>query len=83
MNQFLGLEIGGTKLPMVVGDEPADRLVPSGLWPSDHAGVVVELQAIESDDSDWKLLTASILMPASASALHSEGRRRAPASRRS
>jgi endonuclease/exonuclease/phosphatase family metal-dependent hydrolase len=31
----------------VVGDEPADRLVPSGLWPSDHAGVVARLRAIE------------------------------------
>ena len=28
----------------VVGDEPADRLVPSGLWPSDHAGVVATLR---------------------------------------
>jgi hypothetical protein len=27
----------------VVGDEPADR-TPSGLWPSDHAGVVTELR---------------------------------------
>ena len=26
-----------------VGDEPADRL-PSGLWPSDHAGVVTKLR---------------------------------------
>jgi endonuclease/exonuclease/phosphatase family metal-dependent hydrolase len=26
----------------IVGDEPADR-TPSGLWPSDHAGVAVEL----------------------------------------
>lgn len=34
----------------VVGDEPADRIVPFGLWPSDHAGVVVKLRAIESDD---------------------------------
>jgi len=33
----------------VVGDEPADRLVPSGLWPSDHAGVVATLQATKSD----------------------------------
>ena len=29
----------------VVGDEPADRLDPSGLWPSDHAGVVATLRA--------------------------------------
>jgi hypothetical protein len=29
----------------VVGDEPADRLDPSGLWPSDHAGVVARLRA--------------------------------------
>ena len=27
----------------LVGDEPSDRL-PSGLWPSDHAGVVVNLE---------------------------------------
>jgi Endonuclease/Exonuclease/phosphatase family len=27
----------------IVGDQPADRL-PSGLWPSDHAGVVVTLE---------------------------------------
>jgi hypothetical protein len=31
----------------VVGDEPADRLVPSGLWPSDHAGVVATLRATD------------------------------------
>ena len=47
----------------VVGDEPEDRLVASGLWPSDHAGVVVELQAVESDDADWKPLVASVLIP--------------------
>lgn len=34
----------------VVGDEVTDRLVPSGLWPSDHAGVVAKLKVIESDD---------------------------------
>ena len=34
----------------VVGDEVTDRLVPSGLWPSDHAGVVATLRLIESDD---------------------------------
>jgi endonuclease/exonuclease/phosphatase family metal-dependent hydrolase len=28
----------------IVGADPGDRLVPSGLWPSDHAGVVVTLQ---------------------------------------
>jgi hypothetical protein len=27
----------------VTGDEPADRDPGTGLWPSDHAGVVVEL----------------------------------------
>ena len=27
----------------VVGDEPVDR-TPSGLWPSDHAGVVAQLE---------------------------------------
>ena len=27
----------------VIGDEPADRDPGTGLWPSDHAGVVVEL----------------------------------------
>jgi hypothetical protein len=32
----------------IVGEEPADRL-PSGLWPSDHAGVAVTLQ-LEDDD---------------------------------
>ena len=31
----------------LVGDEASDRL-PSGLWPSDHAGVVVTLE-LESD----------------------------------
>jgi endonuclease/exonuclease/phosphatase family metal-dependent hydrolase len=31
----------------MVGDDPADRL-PSGLWPSDHAGVVVSLE-LEDD----------------------------------
>jgi Endonuclease/Exonuclease/phosphatase family len=29
---------------IVVGADPQDRLQPSGLWPSDHAGVVVTLQ---------------------------------------
>jgi endonuclease/exonuclease/phosphatase family metal-dependent hydrolase len=29
----------------VIGDEPSDRL-PSGLWPSDHAGVVVTLDLV-------------------------------------
>ena len=28
----------------VVGDEPGDKLDPSGLWPSDHAGVVATLR---------------------------------------
>ena len=27
----------------VTGDEPADRDPGTGLWPSDHAGVVTEL----------------------------------------
>ena len=27
----------------VTGDEPADRDPGTGLWPSDHAGVVLEL----------------------------------------
>ena len=31
----------------LVGDDAADRL-PSGLWPSDHAGVVVTLE-LEND----------------------------------
>lgn len=31
----------------VVGDEPGDRLVPSGLWPSDHAGVVATLRVTD------------------------------------
>ncbi len=33
----------------VVGANPADR-TPSGLWPSDHAGVVVELRLPPEDD---------------------------------
>lgn len=28
----------------VVGADPTDRLQPSGLWPSDHAGLIVTLQ---------------------------------------
>ena len=32
----------------LVGDEVMDRL-PSGLWPSDHAGVVVTVE-LENDD---------------------------------
>lgn len=32
----------------IVGDEPADRL-PSGLWPSDHAGVAVTLTLEQND----------------------------------
>ena len=31
----------------VVGDEPGDRLVPSGLWPSDHAGLVATLRVTD------------------------------------
>jgi hypothetical protein len=31
----------------IVGDQPTDRL-PSGLWPSDHAGVVVTVE-LEGD----------------------------------
>jgi hypothetical protein len=31
--------------PDVVGADPADR-TPSGLWPSDHAGVVAELRLL-------------------------------------
>ena len=34
----------------IIGDEATDRL-PSGLWPSDHAGVVVSL-AFEVDEDD-------------------------------
>ena len=34
----------------VVGDEPTDRLDPSGLWPSDHAGVVARLRASHRRD---------------------------------
>lgn len=35
--------IVGTALAWLVGEEPTDRL-SSGLWPSDHAGVVAELR---------------------------------------
>ena len=28
----------------IVGADPGDRSTPSGLWPSDHAGIVAELQ---------------------------------------
>jgi hypothetical protein len=37
---FNGHVIGASR---TVGDEPEDRL-PSGLWPSDHAGVVTMLR---------------------------------------
>jgi endonuclease/exonuclease/phosphatase family metal-dependent hydrolase len=40
-NNHRGFE---AKRAEVVGDEPADRLVPSRLWPSDHAGVVATLR---------------------------------------
>ena len=36
------LELPVSVLTHTVGDKPSDRL-PSGLWPSDHAGVVVYL----------------------------------------
>ena len=38
---------GATVTPVSVeltGNEPSDRSPDSGLWPSDHAGVVVELE---------------------------------------
>jgi len=35
----------GAKRAEVVGNQPGDRLVPLGLWPSDHAGVVATLRA--------------------------------------
>ena len=38
----------GVEEASIVGDEVADKL-PSGLWPSDHAGVVVTLK-LEDDD---------------------------------
>lgn len=38
----------GVSEASIVGDKVADRL-PSGLWPSDHAGVVVTLE-LEADD---------------------------------
>jgi len=38
----------GVEEASIVGDEVADQL-PSGLWPSDHAGVVVTLE-LEDDD---------------------------------
>ena len=36
------LELPGSIMTHTVGDTPSDRL-PSGLWPSDHAGVVAHL----------------------------------------
>ena len=36
---------------IVVGDELEDR-TPSGLWPSDHAGVVARLIAEEPEEED-------------------------------
>ena len=36
------LELPAAVMTHTVGDKPSDRL-PSGLWPSDHAGVVVHL----------------------------------------
>jgi len=41
INQFRGLFVGGAQLN-VVGADPALR-TPSGLWPSDHAGVAAVL----------------------------------------
>jgi len=41
LSSALGRIIGGVHVD-IVGDEQADRL-PSGLWPSDHAGVVATL----------------------------------------
>ncbi len=35
--------LGAADPATVTGDEPADRDPGTGLWPSDHAGVVVEL----------------------------------------
>jgi hypothetical protein len=35
----------------LVGDKQADR-TPSGLWPSDHAGVVATLQRHEMPEHD-------------------------------
>lgn len=40
----------GVEAASIVGDEATDRL-PSGLWPSDHAGVVVTLE-LEDDEDD-------------------------------
>lgn len=43
-----GRSVLGSVFATVVGDEPADR-TPSGLWPSDHAGVVARLVIPELD----------------------------------
>ena len=41
----------GVEEATIVGDEVADRL-PSGLWPSDHAGVVVSFQLEDEDEQN-------------------------------
>ena len=37
----------------VVGDHPGDKLGPSGLWPSDHAGVVATLRPADRRGRLW------------------------------
>jgi hypothetical protein len=47
-NPYLPKHVLDPVLAMVVGDEPEDR-TPSGLWPSDHGGVVARLRIPTSD----------------------------------
>ena len=43
------MEVPAAVVAHTVGDTPADRL-PSGLWPSDHAGVVAKLPRLSPPD---------------------------------
>jgi len=35
----------------LIGEDPADRIVPPGLWPSDHAGVLAVLRVVPEPDT--------------------------------
>lgn len=42
----------------VIGEDPADRIVPPGLWPSDHAGVLATLRVIPEPNTMVLLVAA-------------------------
>ena len=46
------MDISLPVLSFTVGDKPSDRL-PSGLWPSDHAGVVAQFTFIWEEDTTF------------------------------